>query len=97
MGTAAYYEEGGGNKWKIIVGAAMIGVFFYLVLSFFGLPLFLVFGYIQGVNDVSFGWIFSMTGATKLLMNSPRSIVISFMYTQITRFPRSCRLPWDCT
>ena len=62
-GTDSYEREGGGHKWRIIAGGAIIGVFFYILLSFFGLPLFLVFGYIQSVNDVGFGWIFSMTGA----------------------------------
>ena len=53
----------GGEKWKIIVFGAAFGVSGYFILNFFGLPLFLIFGYVSSVNDVSFGWMFSLIGA----------------------------------
>tara|TARA_Y100000588_G_scaffold211751_1_gene225882 strand:- start:1674 stop:2405 length:732 start_codon:yes stop_codon:yes gene_type:complete len=53
----------GGEKWKVIVFGTVFGLVGYFVLNFFGLPLFLIFGYVSSVNDVSFGWMFSLIGA----------------------------------
>jgi len=53
----------GGEKWKVIVFGAAFGLTGYTVLNFFGMPLFLIFGYVSSVNDVSFGWMFTLFGA----------------------------------
>ncbi len=42
----------GGSKWPIIAIGAGFGLIAYFTLSFFGLPIFLIWGYVQSVNGI---------------------------------------------
>ncbi len=42
----------GGLKWPIIAIGAGFGLFAYFLLSFFGMPIFLIWGYVQSVNGI---------------------------------------------
>ena len=42
----------GGLKWPIIAIGAGFGLVAYFLLSFFGMPIFLIWGYVQSVNGI---------------------------------------------
>lgn len=42
----------GGRKWPIIVFGATFGLVAYSIMSFVGLPIFLIWGYVQSVNGI---------------------------------------------
>ena len=42
----------GGLKWPIAVGGALFALVMYFVMTFFGLPIFLIWGYVQSVNGI---------------------------------------------
>jgi len=41
-----------GRKWPIAVFGAVFTLVMYFVMSFFGLPIFLIWGYVQAVNGI---------------------------------------------
>ena len=53
----------GGRKWPIILGAAGFGLAAYIVLTFLGMPIFMIFGYVQSVNGIPHFLIPQVIGA----------------------------------
>ncbi len=53
----------GGRKWPIILGAAGFGLTAYFTLAFMGMPIFLIWGYVQSVNGIPHGLIPQIIGA----------------------------------
>lgn len=53
----------GGKKWPIILGAAGFGLTAYFTLAFMGMPIFLIWGYVQSVNGIPHGLIPQIIGA----------------------------------
>ena len=52
-----------GKKWKIILFGAVFGVTGYFTLAAFGMPIFLIWGYVQSVNGIPHGLIPPIIGA----------------------------------
>lgn len=53
----------GGKKWPIIVFGAGFGLTAYFVLSFLGMPIFLIWGYVQSVNGIPHTLVTQIIGA----------------------------------
>ncbi len=53
----------GGKKWPIIVGAAGFGLAAYFTMAFLGMPIFMIWGYIQSVNGMPHALIPQIIGA----------------------------------
>ena len=53
----------GGKKWPIIVGATGFGLAAYFAMAFLGLPIFLIWGYVQSVNGIPHYLIPQIIGA----------------------------------
>ena len=53
----------GGRKWPIILGAAGFGLAAYFALTFLGMPIFMIFGYVQSVNGIPHYLIPQVIGA----------------------------------
>ena len=53
----------GGKKWKIIAFGAGFGLVAYFSLSFLGLPIFLIWGYVQSVNGIPHSLLPQILGA----------------------------------
>ena len=53
----------GGKKWPIIVGAAGFGLAAYFAMAFLGMPIFLIWGYVQSVNGIPHTLIPQIIGA----------------------------------
>ncbi len=53
----------GGRKWPIILGAAGFGLAAYIALTFLGMPIFMIFGYVQSVNGIPHFLIPQVIGA----------------------------------
>ena len=53
----------GGKKWPIIVGAAGFGLAAYFAMAFLGMPIFLIWGYVQSVNGIPHSLIPQIIGA----------------------------------
>ena len=53
----------GGRKWPIIIGAASFGLAAYFALTFLGMPIFMIFGYVQSVNGIPHFLIPQVIGA----------------------------------
>ncbi len=53
----------GGRKWPIIIGAASFGLVAYFALTFLGMPIFMIFGYVQSVNGIPHFLIPQVIGA----------------------------------
>ena len=52
-----------GYKWPIMVGGAGFGLLMYFVLSFLGLPVFLIWGYVQSVLGIPTSLLPQLAGA----------------------------------
>ena len=52
-----------GRKWPIILGGTGFALFFYFLLSFFGLPMFLIWGYVGGITGMPHTQIVTVIGA----------------------------------
>ena len=52
-----------GKKWPIILGGAGFGLTAYFTLAFMGMPIFLVWGYVQSVNGIPHFLIPQIIGA----------------------------------
>lgn len=52
-----------GKKWPIILGAAGFGLVAYFALAFMGMPIFLIWGYVQSVNGIPHTLIPQIIGA----------------------------------
>ena len=52
-----------GKKWPIILGGAGFGLVAYFTLAFMGMPIFLVWGYVQSVNGIPHFLIPQIIGA----------------------------------
>ena len=57
------YHPLDGKKWPIILGAAGFGLTAYFTLAFMGMPIFLIWGYVQSVNGIPHGLIPQIIGA----------------------------------
>ncbi len=53
----------GGKKWPIIMGAAGFGLAAYFAMAFLGMPIFMIFGYVQSVNGIPHFLIPQIIGA----------------------------------
>ena len=53
----------GGRKWPIILGGAGFGLTAYFTLAFMGMPIFLIWGYVQSVNGIPHFLIPQIIGA----------------------------------
>ena len=53
----------GGKKWPIIAFGAGFGILGYMVLSLLGMPIFLIWGYVQSVNGIPYYIIPQIIGA----------------------------------
>ena len=53
----------GGKKWKIIIIGATFGLVAYFSLAAFGMPIFLIWGYVQSVNGIPHALIPQILGA----------------------------------
>ena len=53
----------GGRKWPIIIGAASFGLVAYFALTFLGMPIFMIFGYVQSVTGIPHYLIPQIIGA----------------------------------
>ena len=53
----------GGRKWPIIAGAAAFGLVAYFTMTFLGMPIFMVWGYVQSVNGIPHFLIPQVIGA----------------------------------
>ncbi len=53
----------GGRKWPIILGGAGFGLTAYFALAFMGMPIFLIWGYVQSVNGIPHFLIPQIIGA----------------------------------
>lgn len=53
----------GGKKWPIIAGAAGFGLAAYFAMAFLGMPIFLIWGYVQSVNGIPHTLILQIIGA----------------------------------
>ena len=53
----------GGRKWPIIIGAASFGLVAYFALTFLGMPIFMIFGYVQSVTGIPHFLIPQIIGA----------------------------------
>ncbi len=53
----------GGRKWPIIIGAASFGLVAYFALTFLGMPIFMIFGYVQSVTGIPHVLIPQIIGA----------------------------------
>ena len=53
----------GGRKWPIIAGAAAFGLVAYFTMTFLGMPIFMVWGYVQSVNNLPHTLIAQIIGA----------------------------------
>ena len=53
----------GGRKWPIIIGAASFGLAAYFTLAFLGMPIFMIWGYVQSVNGIPHFLIPQVIGA----------------------------------
>ena len=52
-----------GRKWPIIIGAAGFGLAAYFTMAFLGLPLFMIWGYVESVNGIPHAIIPRIIGA----------------------------------
>ena len=52
-----------GKKWPIILGAAGFGLAAYFAMAFLGMPIFLIWGYVQSVNGIPHALIPQIIGA----------------------------------
>jgi len=52
-----------GRKWPIVLFGTGFGLTAYFVLSFFGLPIFLIWGYVQSVTGVQYALLPQIGGA----------------------------------
>ncbi|MEE3234526.1 MAG: hypothetical protein VX294_10195 [Candidatus Latescibacterota bacterium] len=52
-----------GKKWPIIAFGAGFGIFGYMVLSLLGMPIFLIWGYVQSVNAIPYYILPQIIGA----------------------------------
>lgn len=52
-----------GKKWPIIIGAAGFGLAAYFAMAFLGMPIFLIWGYVQSVNGIPHALIPQIIGA----------------------------------
>ena len=52
-----------GKKWPIILGGAGFGLTAYFTLAFMGMPIFLIWGYVQSVNGIPHFLIPQIIGA----------------------------------
>ena len=57
------YHPSDGKKWPIILFGAGFGLSAYFVLSFLGMPIFLIWGYVQSVNGIPHFLIPQIIGA----------------------------------
>ena len=53
----------GGKKWKIILIGSTFGLVAYFVLAAFGMPIFLIWGYVQSVNGIPHALLPQIIGA----------------------------------
>ena len=53
----------GGRKWPIIIGAASYGLVAYFVMAFLGMPIFMIWGYVQSVTGLPHALILQIVGA----------------------------------
>ena len=53
----------GGRKWPIIIGAAGFGLAAYFAMAFLGMPIFMIWGYVQSVNGIPHALIPQIIGA----------------------------------
>lgn len=53
----------GGRKWPIIIGAASFGLAAYFTMSFLGMPIFMIWGYVQSVTGIPHALILQIVGA----------------------------------
>ena len=53
----------GGRKWPIIIGAASFGLAAYFAMAFLGMPIFMIWGYVQSVNGIPHFLIPQIIGA----------------------------------
>lgn len=53
----------GGKKWPIIIGAAGFGLAAYFAMAFLGMPIFMIWGYVQSVNGIPHALIPQIIGA----------------------------------
>ena len=53
----------GGKKWIIILMGATFGLIGYFTLAAFGMPIFMIWGYVQSVNGIPHGVILTFIGA----------------------------------
>ena len=53
----------GGKKWPIIVGATGFGLAAYFTMAFLGMPIFMIWGYVQSVNGIPHTLIPQIIGA----------------------------------
>ena len=53
----------GGLKWPITLFGAAFALVMYFTMSFFGLPIFLIWGYVQSVNGVAYTLLPQIIGA----------------------------------
>ena len=53
----------GGRKWPIIIGAASFGLAAYFSMAFLGMPLFMIWGYVQSVTNLPHTLILQIVGA----------------------------------
>ncbi len=53
----------GGRKWPIIIGAAGFGLAAYFAMAFLGMPIFMIWGYVQSVNGIPHFLIPQVIGA----------------------------------
>ena len=58
-----FHHPTGGWKWPIIVFGALFGMVGYFTLSFIGLPIFLIWGYVQSVNGIPHSLLPQIIGA----------------------------------
>ena len=53
----------GGRKWPIILGATGFGLVAYFTMAFLGMPIFMIWGYVQSVNGMPHALIPQVIGA----------------------------------
>ncbi|MXX38970.1 MAG: hypothetical protein F4Z85_13070 [Gemmatimonadetes bacterium] len=53
----------GGRKWPIIIGAAGFGLVAYFTMTFLGMPIFMIWGYVQSVTGLPHNLILQIIGA----------------------------------
>ena len=58
-----FHHPTAGWKWPIIVFGALFGMIGYFTLSFIGLPIFLIWGYVQSVNGIPHSLLPQIIGA----------------------------------